>query len=158
MNSLLITPLFLIGPDNDIHHCYLRTAPLFSDRSAEDRFPRSPQTRARQRCGFFNIGHCTLARARPIVISPSCMLGIFSDLCADTNRNFSCSSLTSQRLNRFARLKISSGVLIFTSLADQEPGSQNGHGWSCTTKSLFTREVDQEFRLCSLQTCWILLA
>lgn len=45
-----------------------------------------------------------------------------------------------------------------TSVADQEPGSQNGHRRPCTPKPVFTREVDQEFRLCSLQTSRILLA
>ena len=41
---------------------------------------------------------------------------------------------------------------------DQEPGPQNGHRWSCTSEPLFTREVDQEFRLRPLQASWFLLA
>ena len=151
--------LCLVGLDNDIHHRHLRTASLFLDSSAEGQFPGCPRAGPRQCRRILDIRRCDLARARSVVIPPSCTLGLSPGvLHCDTNIALSYSFLTSQRLNRFVWIIFYPAVLFITFSVDQEPSSQDGHGWPRTTKPFFAWQVEQKFRLCSLQTSWVLLA
>jgi hypothetical protein len=113
----------LVGVDHDIHHRHLRPASSLSDRSVEDKFAGSFETRSWQRRCILDIRPCNLACVSLIDISPSCMFGFSSDPWRfETNTRFSYSFSTSQQLNRFVGLNFHTNALFMASLADQEPG------------------------------------